>query len=76
MIHSHTIQQLTEDEHLMLYSICERIFHDMGLQMNYNWIKMMRVDILIHFLNKIANIKEEFLPVRESLINKLKENTF
>lgn len=73
MIHSETIKELTEDEHLMLYSLCERIFNDMGLTMNPTWIRMMRVPVLLHYLMNIGNIKEEYVSVRDSLANKLQQ---
>lgn len=76
MIHSDTIKSLTEDEHLMLYSLCERIFNDMGLEMKYSWIKMMRVDVLIHFLNNIGNLRDEYVETRQGLINKLSQPGF
>lgn len=76
MIHSETLKQLTEDEHLMLYALCERIFNDMNMSMNPAWIKMMRVPVLLHFLLNIGNIKEEYVPVRDSLAAKLQQSSF
>lgn len=74
MIHSDTIKGLTEDEQLLLYSVTGFIFQRLGYQVyKPEWARMLRVDGLIDVLNKIANIKDEYLPVRESLIGKIKD---
>lgn len=76
MIHSDTLKSLTEDEYLMLYALCERIFNNMGMSMNPHWIKMMRVNILLNYLMNINNIKDEFICVRDSLATKLQQAGF
>ena len=76
MIHNHTLKELTEDEYTLLYAVGDSIFGRIGLQLKVEWLKMLRVDVLIHLLNNISNLKEEYHPLRESLVGKLKQGVF
>ena len=74
MIHSDIIKSLSEDEKLLLYAVGGFIFERLGYgQVRYEWIKMLKVDRVIEVLNKLANLKEEYYPVRGSLIEKIKD---
>jgi hypothetical protein len=70
MIHSHFIQELSEDEHLLLWSIASHTFGQIGLEVKHNWIQMLRPDVVCRILTKV-NIKEEYIGVRDSLLSKL-----
>lgn len=70
MIHSQWIQELTEDEHLLLWSIASHTFGQLGLEVKGKWIQMLKPDVVIRILPKV-NIKEEYIGVRDSLIVKL-----
>lgn len=76
MIHSHTISQLSEEEYMLLFSVSEHIFNRIGLHTSHQWVKMLRVDQVVPLLNNIANLKEEYHPVRESLVSKLQQGVF
>ena len=76
MIHSHVLQSLTEDEYGMLLSVSEHIYNGMGLQGNAQWVKMLKVDQLRHYLTKIANLTDEGVQVRDSLTMKLSADGF
>jgi len=76
MIHSHVLQSLTEAEYGMLLSVSEHIYNGMGLQGNAQWVKMLRVDQLRHYLTKIANLTDEGVQVRDSLTAKLSSDGF
>jgi len=76
MIHSHVLQSLTEDEYGMLLSVSEHIYNGMGLQGNVQWVKMLKVDQLRHYLTKIANLTDEGALVRDSLTAKLSSDGF
>ena len=76
MIHSHILQSLTEDEYGMLLSVSEHIYNGMGLQGNAQWVKMLKVDQLRHYLTKIANLTDEGVQVRDSLTMKLSADGF
>lgn len=75
MIHSDILKSLSEDESLLLYSVAGFIYQRLGYPVyNPQWVRMLKVDRLIEVLGKIANLKEEYLPVRDSLIGKIKDN--
>ena len=75
MIHSDTIKSLTEDEALLLHAVSGFIYQRMGYtNIQYRWAQMLRTDRLIHILNKLANLKEEYHATRDSLIAKIKDN--
>lgn len=76
MIHSHILQSLTEDEYGMLLSVSEHIYNGMGLQGNAQWVKMLKVDQLRHYLTKIANLTDAGVQVRDSLTAKLSADGF
>ena len=76
MIHSQTLKELTEDEYTLLYAVGDTIFGRIGLEMKVEWLKMLRTDRLIHLLNNINNLKEEYHPLRESLVVKLQQGGF
>jgi len=76
MIHYQTLQELTEEEYTLLCAVGGAIFARMGLSLKVEWLKMLRVDMLIHLLNNITNLKEEYHPLRESLVGKLKQGQF
>jgi hypothetical protein len=76
MIHSHVLQSLTEAEYGMLLSVGEHIYNGMGLQGNVQWVKMLKVDQLRHYLTKIANLTDEGVLVRDSLTAKLSSDGF
>ena len=74
MIHTDVINSLTEDEALLLYAVAGFIYQHMGYPVyNPEWVKMLRVDVLINTLNKIANLQDEYLSVRDSLVGKIKD---
>ncbi|NBR24034.1 MAG: hypothetical protein EBU08_09745 [Micrococcales bacterium] len=60
----------------MLLSVSEHIYNGMGLQGNAQWVKMLRVDQLRHYLTKIANLTDEGVQVRDSLTAKLSSDGF
>jgi len=75
MIHSDVINSLTEDEALLLHAVAGLIYQRMGYtHIQFEWAKMLRVDKLVNILNKIANLQDEYLPVRDSLVGKIKDN--
>ena len=76
MIHSHVLQSLTEEEYGMLLSVSEHIYNGMGLQGNVQWVKMLKVDQLRHYLTKIANLTDEGVLVRDTLTAKLSSDGF
>ena len=76
MIHSHILQSLTEDEYGMLLSVSEHIYNGMGLQGNAQWVKMLKVDQLRHYLTKIANLTDAGVQVRDTLTMKLSADGF
>jgi hypothetical protein len=76
MIHSHVLQSLTEEEYGMLLSVSEHIYNGMGLQGNAQWVKMLKVDQLRHYLTKIANLTDAGVQVRDSLTAKLSSDGF
>jgi hypothetical protein len=76
MIHSHVLQSLTEEEYSMLLSVSEHIYNGIGLQGNAQWVKMLKVDQLRHYLQKIANLTDEGALVRDSLTAKLSSDGF
>ena len=76
MIHSHVLQSLTEDEYGMLLSVSEHIYNGIGLQGNAQWVKMLKVDQLRHYLTKIANLTDAGVQVRDSLTAKLSSDGF
>jgi len=76
MIHYQTLKELTEEEYTLLYAVGDTIFTRMGMSLKVEWLKMLRVDILIHLLNNITNLKEEYHPLRESLVGKLERGRF
>lgn len=74
MIHSDVIKSLSEDERLLLYAVGGFIYERIGYsQVRFEWIRMLKVSTLIEVLNKLANLKEEYYPVRGSLIDKIKD---
>jgi len=74
MIHTDVIKSLTEDEALLLHAVSGFIYQRMGYEhVRYEWAKMLRVDKLVDILNKIANLQDEYLPVRDSLVGKIKD---
>jgi hypothetical protein len=76
MIHSHVLQSLTEEEYGMLLSVSEHIYNGMGLQGNAQWVKMLKVDQLRSYLQKIANLTDAGVQVRDSLTAKLSSDGF
>ena len=72
MIHSHFIQQLSEQEHLLLWSVANHTFGQIGLEVTHHWMQMLRPAVVCHILAKV-NIKEEHVHVRDSLVCKLKQ---
>lgn len=76
MIHSQTLKELTEDEYTLLYSVGEHIYNRFGHNCKHEWLKMLRVEVLVGILNNIANLKEEYHPLRESLVSKLQQGVF
>lgn len=41
----------------------------------YEWLRMIKISIIEHALNN-SNLKEEYYPVKESLLIKLKEGLY
>lgn len=76
MIHQHTLSELTEEEYTLLYAVGEHIYNKIGLNCKHEWLKMLRVDVMVSVLNNIANLKEEYLPLRNSLVSKLQQGVF
>lgn len=76
MIHSEVLKELNEEELSMLFALTDRFFKGLGLTVKYGWLGMLRHDVTIHYLKGINNIKEEYIGVRDSLINKLQNNGF
>ena len=76
MIHSDTIKSLTEDEHLLLWCVCNHITSSFGLECNPKWVGMFRVDRLIPYIEKVNTLKEEYVGIKDSLLAKLKQATF
>lgn len=75
MIHSDTIKGLTEDERVLLYAVGGFIYQRSGLShFKPEWVQMVKVVKMVEVLNNIANLKEEYIPVRDSLVVKLKES--
>lgn len=70
MIHKDILKTLTEDEHLLLWSIASHTFGQLGMEVKSNWIQMLKADVVCRILPKV-NIKEEYIPVRDSLLMKL-----
>lgn len=75
MIHSETIKSLTEEELTLFWAMGEHFFNKMGLQCKYGWLQMIRVPVLEHIMSN-CNLKEEYYPLRDSLLTKLKEGVF
>jgi hypothetical protein len=74
MIHSDVIKSLTEDEATLLHAVAGFIYQRIGYtNIQYRWVQMLRTDRLIHILNKLANLKEEYHATRDSLIAKIKD---
>ena len=75
MIHSDTIRSLTEDEKVLLYAVGGFIYQRTGLHhFKPEWVQMIKVEKMIQVLHNIANLKDEYMPVRDSLVVKLKES--
>jgi len=75
MIHSSTLKELTEDELALLWAIAEHFFNKMGMNCRYQWLKMVKVNVLEHVLNN-SNIKEEYFELKNSLLTKLKQGVY
>ena len=76
MIHSHVLQSLTEEEHGLLLHVSAHIYNGMGLPDHAAWVKMLRVDQVRMYLQKIANLTEEGALVRDTLTMKLSADGF
>jgi len=61
---------------MILFSVSEHIYNRIGLHTSHEWVKMLRVDQVVSILNKIANLEEEYLPARDSLVVKLQQGVF
>jgi len=70
MIHKDILQTLTEDEHLLLWSIASHTFGQLGMEVKSNWIQMLKPEVVCQILPKV-NIKEEYIVVRDGLLSKL-----
>jgi hypothetical protein len=75
MIPTPTIKELTEDEYLLLWSICNYITNQWGLVCNPKWIGMFKVDRLLPYIERVNTLKEEYVGLKDSLVAKLKQAT-
>jgi len=76
MIHTDTLKSLTEEELSLLFALADRFYKELNLTVKFDWLKILKKDLTIHYLKGINNIKEEYDSVRDSLIKKLQENMF
>lgn len=76
MIHDHVLQSLTEEEHGLLLTVSAHIYNGMGLQANAQWVKMLKVDQVRAYLTKIANLTDEGVHIRDTLMGKLSSDGF
>jgi hypothetical protein len=74
MIYQSTLDTLTEDEMSILYLICNNFLARLDIEMNYTFIRMLRVDVVLKMIDVLKlQAKEECREIFDSLKKKLCE---
>lgn len=74
MIYQSTIDNLSEDELSILFLICQKFFDPINLEAKINYVKMLRVNIILSIIDILkAQALEEKKEIFDSLKKKLTE---
>jgi len=72
MIYSHTLKELTEEELSVLFFICERFLACIGLEIKYDYLKMLRLDVVLRMIDVLkAQALDDKKIIFDNLKNKL-----
>jgi len=74
MIYQSTINNLTEEELSILFLICNKFLKPLNLDVNINFVKMLRLDVVSKVIDVLKpQALEESRPIFDSLQKKLFE---
>ena len=70
MIYDHTLRSLSEDELALIFLIGENTFSSLGMEVNYNFLKFLRRDVVLFELEKI---KRQIADAHKDMVTHLQK---
>lgn len=70
MIYGQTLKTLSEEELSILFLICEKFFEPIHIPVKYDFLKMLRVDVVSRMLDVL---QRQAVPEKQDVFSTLKK---